>query len=37
MSLDNTTLLDAVNADLATMKSDGTYQTIYDAYFKAGG
>jgi len=37
MSLDNTTLVDAVNADLATMKSDGTYQTIYDKYFKIGG
>ncbi len=37
MSLDNSTLLDAVNAELATMKSDGTYQTIYDQYFKAGG
>ena len=37
MSLTNTALLDAVNTELAQMKSGGTYQTIYDKYFKIGG
>jgi polar amino acid transport system substrate-binding protein len=30
----NTGLVDAVNKDLAKMKSDGTYDTIYNKYFK---
>jgi polar amino acid transport system substrate-binding protein len=33
MKKGNTALVDAVNAELAKMKSDGTYQTIYDKYF----
>ncbi|MGZ4475085.1 MAG: ABC transporter substrate-binding protein [Nocardioides sp.] len=31
--LGNTALIDAVNKDLAKMKSDGTYKKIYDKYF----
>jgi len=31
--LGNTALVDAVNKDLAKMKSDGTYKTIYNKYF----
>jgi polar amino acid transport system substrate-binding protein len=31
--LGNTALIDAVNTDLAKMKSDGTYKTIYNKYF----
>ncbi|MET3963137.1 polar amino acid transport system substrate-binding protein [Marmoricola sp. OAE513] len=30
---DSTDLMDAVNEELAAMKSDGTYQKIYDKYF----
>lgn len=30
----NTKLLDAVNAELKKMHSDGTYQKLYDKYFK---
>jgi polar amino acid transport system substrate-binding protein len=30
---DNTQLMDEVNKELAAMKSDGTYKTIYDKYF----
>lgn len=36
MSQDNKGLVSAVNAALATMKSDGSYQKIYDKYFKVG-
>ena len=31
--LGNTALIDAVNKDLAKMKSDGTYKKLYDKYF----
>jgi polar amino acid transport system substrate-binding protein len=31
--LGNTALIDAVDKDLAKMKSDGTYKTIYNKYF----
>jgi polar amino acid transport system substrate-binding protein len=31
--LGNTALVDAINADLTKMKSDGTYKKIYDTYF----
>jgi polar amino acid transport system substrate-binding protein len=31
--LGNTGLIDAVNADLTKMRSDGTYDTIYNKYF----
>jgi polar amino acid transport system substrate-binding protein len=34
MKKTNTALIDKVNEILAAMKSDGTYQTIYDKYFK---
>ena len=34
MKKTNTALIDKVNEILAAMKSDGTYQTIYDTYFK---
>jgi polar amino acid transport system substrate-binding protein len=34
MKKTNTALIDKVNEILASMKSDGTYQTIYDKYFK---
>jgi len=34
MKKSNTGLLDAVNEALAKLKSDGTYQGIYDTYFK---
>jgi polar amino acid transport system substrate-binding protein len=34
MKKDNTDLLDAVNDALQKMKDDGSYQTIYDTYFK---
>ena len=32
----NTALLDAVNAALAELKADGTFQGIVDKYIKAG-
>lgn len=31
---DNTALVDEVNKDLKAMKDDGTYQKLYDSYFK---
>jgi polar amino acid transport system substrate-binding protein len=34
MKKDNTELLDAVNEALGKLKDDGTYQKIYDTYFK---
>jgi polar amino acid transport system substrate-binding protein len=34
MKKDNTALLDAVNESLQKMKDDGSYQQIYDTYFK---
>lgn len=34
MKKDNTDLLDAVNKSLQKMKDDGSYQQIYDTYFK---
>jgi polar amino acid transport system substrate-binding protein len=34
MKKDNTALLDAVNEALGKLKDDGTYQKIYDTYFK---
>ncbi|MDI6908828.1 ABC transporter substrate-binding protein [Nocardioides sp.] len=33
MKKDNTSLIDAVNEALATMKDDGDYEKIYDTYF----
>lgn len=33
MDLENTALLDAVNAGLETIKGDGTYDTIYETWF----
>ena len=33
MKKDNTSLIDAVNEALTTMKDDGDYQKIYDTYF----
>jgi len=33
MALDNTALLDAVNAGLETIMGDGTYDTIYETWF----
>jgi polar amino acid transport system substrate-binding protein len=33
MALENTALLDAVNAGLETIKGDGTYDTIYETWF----